>query len=227
MQKINIQMQGMLKTIENECRYTGGLTGVYSLHQPVLTAMATVEREQFVPDEMKPYAYDNTPLPIGNGQTISQPFIVALMTDLLELTPNDVILEIGAGSGYQAAIISKLAKKIYTIEMIAPLAAQATKRLADLGYDNVTVVNGDGSDGYAAQAPYDAIIVTAAAPRIPPALIDQLKPLGRLVIPVGPPNLPQELLLVKKSMSGKIIKQKILSVAFVPFTGKISGKSPS
>ena len=227
MPKANIQLQEMLKTIEKECRYTGGLTGVHTLQEQVLKAMAAVAREEFVSEELKHYAYDNTPLSIGNGQTISQPFIVGLMTDLLEPTTDNVILEIGTGSGYQAAVLAKIVKHVYTVEIISALAEQATKRLAKLGYDNVTVLKSDGTTGYAEHAPYDAIIVTAAAPRIPKALIDQLKPFGRLVIPIGSPPGPQELTVVQKTNTGEIIQQAILAVAFVPFTGKINDQPPA
>ena len=212
-------IQTMLRTIEEECRFTGGLTGRYTLRQETFDAMATVRREEFVPDELKPYAYDNNPLPIGNGQTISQPFIVALMTDLLEPESNDTILEIGTGSGYQAAVLSQLVKKVYSLEIIPELAQQAASRLQRLGYDAVEVLASDGSSGLPEHAPYDGIIVTAAAPRIPEALIEQLSPFGRLVIPVGHPHLPQDLLLVEK-FGSRITSRSILSVAFVPFTGK-------
>jgi protein-L-isoaspartate(D-aspartate) O-methyltransferase len=212
-------VQTMLRTIEEECRFTGGLTGRYTLRQEIFDAMATVRREEFVPDEFKPYAYDNNPLPIGNGQTISQPFIVALMTDLLEPGPDDIILEIGTGSGYQAAILSQLVKRVYSLEIVPELARQAARRLQQLGYDTVEVLASDGSSGLPEHAPYDGIIVTAAAPRIPEALIEQLSPFGRLVIPVGRPHMPQDLLLVEK-FGGKITSQSILSVAFVPFTGQ-------
>jgi protein-L-isoaspartate(D-aspartate) O-methyltransferase len=213
------KMRAMLRTIEKECRFTGGLTGRYTLRQQVLDAMAAVPRENFVPEEVKPYAYDNSPLPIGNGQTISQPFIVALMTDLLESEPNHVILEIGTGSGYQAAILAQLVKRVYSLEIIPELAAQAATRLRQLGYDNVEVLASDGSAGLPEHAPYDGIIVTAAAPRIPQALVEQLSPIGRLVIPVGRPHQPQDLLLVEKS-GDKVTSRSILSVAFVPFTGQ-------
>ncbi len=213
-------IQAMLRTIEEECRFTGSLTGRYTLRQQVFDAMATVRREEFVPDEVKPYAYDNNPLPIGNGQTISQPFIVALMTDLLEPDPDDTILEIGTGSGYQAAVLAQLVKRVYSLEIIPALAKQAAHRLHHLGYNTVEVIASDGSSGLPEHAPYDGIIVTAAAPRIPKALIEQLTPFGRLVIPVGRPPLPQDLLLVEK-FGTKITSRSILSVAFVPFTGKV------
>ena len=213
-------IQSMLRTIEDECRFTGGLTGRYTLRQKIFEAMATVRREEFVPAELKPHAYDNNPLPIGNGQTISQPFIVALMTDLLEPEPDDTILEIGTGSGYQAAILAQLVRRVYSLEVIPELAKQASRRLQQLGCDTVEVITADGSSGLPEHAPYDGIIVTAAAPRIPKALIEQLTPFGRLVIPVGPPHLPQELLLVEK-FGNRITSRSVLSVAFVPFTGKM------
>ncbi|MGV1098358.1 protein-L-isoaspartate(D-aspartate) O-methyltransferase [Thiovibrio sp. JS02] len=216
------KMQEMLRTIESECRYTGGITGRYTLQQRIFDAMAAVPREEFVPRELKDYAYDNNPLPIGNGQTISQPFIVGLMTDLLEPSPEDIILEIGAGCGYQAAILAKLTKQVYSVEIIPALAQQAALNLDKQGIDNVEVINGDGSDGLPEHAPYDGIIVTAAAPKVPACLIAQLKPFGRLVIPVGAPHMPQELMLVEKT-DRKLISQAILTVAFVPFTGRIQG----
>ncbi len=211
--------QAMLRTIEDECRFTGGITGRFTLRQQIFDAMAAVRREEFVPDEFKPNAYDNNPLPIGNGQTISQPFIVALMTDLLEPEPDDTILEIGTGSGYQAAVLAQLVRKVYSLEIIPELAKQAARRLQRLDYDTVEVIASDGSSGLPEHAPYDGIIVTAAAPRIPKALVEQLTPFGRLVIPVGMPHMPQDLLLVEK-FGTKITSRTILSVAFVPFTGK-------
>ena len=214
------KIQSMLRTIEEECRFTGGLTGRYTLRREVLDAMAAVRREEFVPDRLKSCAYDNGPLPIGNGQTISQPFIVALMTDLLDPEPGDTILEIGTGSGYQAAILAQLVKKVYSLEIIPELAGQAAERLQRLGCDNVEVIVSDGSSGLPEHAPYDGIIVTAAAPRIPDALVEQLAPFGRLVIPVGRPHQPQDLLLVEKS-GGTVTSRSILSVAFVPFTGQV------
>ena len=210
----------MLRTIAAECLYTRGLTGIATISAQVLAAMGKVAREEFVPPAFRPNAYDNSPLPIGSGQTISQPFIVALMTDLLEPEPDDTILEIGTGSGYQAAILAQLVRRVYSLEVIPELAKQAIRRLQQLGCDTVEVITADGSSGLPEHAPYDGIIVTAAAPRIPKALIEQLTPFGRLVIPVGPPHLPQELLLVEK-FGNRITSRSVLSVAFVPFTGKM------
>lgn len=212
-------MKEMLRTIENECRYTCGLTGVHNISPEVMDALAAVPREDFVPANMKPYAYDNSPLPIGDGQTISQPFIVALMTHLLQPEENDVILEIGAGSGYQAAVLAKLAKKIYTVEIIAPLAEKAKQRLERLGYTNVEVSHADGYYGLPGQAPFDGIIVTAAASHIPPPLKEQLKPGARLVIPVGLPYMPQQLMMIEKDAEGNVFTNSVLAVSFVPLTG--------
>lgn len=209
----------MLRTIAAECLYTRGLTGIATISAQVLAAMGKVAREEFVPPAFRPNAYDNSPLPIGSGQTISQPFIVALMTDLLLPEATDVILEIGAGSGYQAAILAELVKEVHTIEIIPELAHAAAARLARLGYENVAVQEGDGYQGLADHAPYDGIIVTAAAPHIPPPLIAQLKPGARLVIPVGLPHSVQELMVVSKDRHGKISEENVLAVAFVPLTG--------
>jgi protein-L-isoaspartate(D-aspartate) O-methyltransferase len=215
-------IQGMLRTIEDECRFTGGLTGRYTLRQQIFDAMATVRREDFVPDELKPYAYDNNPLPIGNGQTISQPFIVALMTDLLAPGPDDLVLEVGTGSGYQAAILGQLAGEVVSVEILPEHAARAAKRLAAAGCTNVEVHCGDGSLGWPERAPFDQIMVTAAAARVPPALIEQLRPGGRLVIPIGPMFGSQELLLIDKDRAGVCASRSVLGVAFVPLTGASS-----
>ncbi len=178
--------------------------------------MAEVPRERFVPAHLRHAAYDNAPLPIGEGQTISQPFMVALMTDLLQLEPDAVVLEIGTGSGYQAALLSRLVRQVYSIERVPQLAADAVTRLAELGYDNVEVRQGDGYAGWPEHAPYDGIIVTAAAQHVPPPLKEQLKPGGRLVIPVGEPYFGQELLLLTKDATGNISTRHVLPVAFVP-----------
>ncbi len=212
----------MLKSIEDECRYTQGYTGIQTFKPEVMAAIARVPREEFVPDYLKPWAYENKPQPIGNGQTISQPYIVALMTDLLCPDKEDVILEVGAGSGYQAAVLSQLVKKIYTLEIVPSLATKADQILKKLGYLNVEIRHGDASRGLQEQAPFDGIIVTAAAAQVPRALKEQLKPGGRLVIPVGRPHMPQDLLLVQKDEQGGITSKNILPVAFVPFTGELS-----
>jgi protein-L-isoaspartate(D-aspartate) O-methyltransferase len=194
-------------------------TGRTKLDEKVLAAMGSVARHKFVPPEEAGHAYKNRPLPIGYGQTISQPYIVALMTDLMQVNPDDRVLELGTGSGYQAAILAGLAREVYTIEIIEPLGEQAARRLKSLGYDNVTTRIGDGYYGWEQHAPFDAIIVTAAASHIPPPLIKQLKPGGRMVIPVGTAFLTQHLLLVEKNPDGSIGTRQILPVRFVPLTG--------
>jgi protein-L-isoaspartate(D-aspartate) O-methyltransferase len=216
------QINDLLQSIEKECLYTSTYTGIQAFKPEVMEAIARVPREEFVPDQLKPQAYANSPLPIGNGQTISQPFIVALMTDLLCPNSDDVILEVGTGSGYQAAVLSKLVKKVYTLEIVPSLALKAEQLLKELGYDNVEISRGDGSSGWREHAPFDGIIVTAAADQMPQALKEQLKPGGRLVIPVGRPYMPQELLLVQKDAKGGFTQRKILPVAFVPFTGELN-----
>jgi protein-L-isoaspartate(D-aspartate) O-methyltransferase len=187
----------------------------------VLSAMRKVPRQEFVPDNMKSYAYEDSPLPIGKNQTISQPYIVALMTELLELKGGEKVLEIGTGSGYQAAVLAEIAKEVYTIEIIEYLAVSADERLHRLGYKNITVRYGDGYQGWKEHAPFDGIIVTAAPDHIPQPLIDQLKVGGRMVIPVG--ETFQELkLIVKKDKD--ITEKSIVPVRFVPMTGEAQQK---
>ena len=172
-----------------------------------------------MPPDLRGAAYINRPLPIERGQTISQPFIVALMTDLLQPSPEDVILEIGTGSGYQAAILSRLVRQIYSLEIIPALAREAAQRLRRLGYENIEIRTGDGHLGWPEHAPFDGIIVTAGAPAIPPLLIEQLKPRSRLVIPVRQDLLGQVLMLVEKDQDGRVSNREVLPVAFVPLTG--------
>jgi protein-L-isoaspartate(D-aspartate) O-methyltransferase len=209
----------MLRDIQREVDFTRRLTGKDALDDRVMEAMKKVPRHLFVPEESRIVAYENGPVPIGHGQTISQPYIVALMTDLLNTQPDHVVLEVGTGSCYQSAILSHLVKQVYTIEIVEELAKQAREHLQRLGYTNVEVRAADGNFGWPEHAPFDGIIVTAAAPFIPQALIDQLKTGGRLVIPVGQPYLHQELMVVKKKENGKIDTRDILSVAFVPLIG--------
>ncbi len=185
----------------------------------VLAAMRRVPRHEFVPPAARADAYDDTPLPIGHGQTISQPFIVGYMTELLDLERGDRVLEVGTGSAYQAAILAEIVEETVSIEIVRPLAESAAARLKRLGYGNVTVLSGDGYYGYAARAPYDAIIVTAAATHVPPPLIEQLEPGGRMAIPVGDTGWTQNLLLVEKSADGTISTRNVLAVRFVPLTG--------
>lgn len=212
--------QELVQIIEDDVRATSAYLGQTKLDPRVLTAIATVPRHEFVPPELRRLAYQNRPLPIGHGQTISQPYIVAIMTDLLRLEPQSRVLEIGTGSGYQAAILAELVNEVYSIEIIKPLAEQAAVRLERLGYDKVKTIQGDGYYGWEQHAPFDAIIVTAAASHIPPPLIKQLKVGGRMIIPVGSLFMAQELLLVKKEEGGKITTRQILPVRFVPLTGK-------
>jgi protein-L-isoaspartate(D-aspartate) O-methyltransferase len=193
-------------------------TGRPRLGDSVMAAMRKVPRHRFVPPSHEAYAYDNRPLPIGEGQTISQPFIVALMTDLLDPAPGHVVLEVGTGSGYQAAVLAELVRHVYTIEVVEPLGRAAAKRLAELGYRNVTARVGDGYGGWPEHAPFDAIIVTAAAPEVPQPLVDQLKPGGRLVIPVGGTAEVQHLLVIEKQADGRTTTRRTLPVRFVPLT---------
>ena len=209
----------LLDEIREEMRGTRHYTGRAALDQRVVAALGAVPRHAFVPDELQYGAYANRPLPIGHGQTISQPYIVALMTDLIRPRADDVVLEIGTGSGYQAAILSRLVKQVYSMEIVDALALQAAARLQRLGYDNVEVRAGNGRQGWPQHAPYDAILVTAAAVTIPAALIEQLKPGGSLVIPVGAQHDAQDLVLVSKDADGRIEKRSVLPVVFVPLTG--------
>ena len=194
--------------------------GQEGFDERVLQAMDRVERHEFVPAGLQSAAYLNQPLPIGHGQTISQPYIVALMTDLIGPDKDDVVLEVGTGSGYQAAVLAALVRQVYSIEIIEPLADEARARLERLGYDNVTTTLGDGYFGWAEHAPFDAIVVTAAASHVPPPLIAQLKPGGRMVIPVGGRFMVQYLLLLEKSLAGEIVTRQITAVRFVPLTGE-------
>ena len=194
-------------------------SGSSALSPRVMAAMEKVERHRFVPAALTAFAYFNRPLPIGHGQTISQPFIVALMTDLLKIEESGKVLEIGTGSGYQAAVLAEMASSVYSIEIIEPLGKQAGKRLESLGYRNVETRVGDGYYGWPEAAPFDAIMVTAAASHVPPPLIKQLKPGGRMVIPLGTQFMTQYLMLVEKRMDGSLTTRQILPVAFVPLTG--------
>jgi protein-L-isoaspartate(D-aspartate) O-methyltransferase len=186
----------------------------------VLAAMRAVPRHEFVPADRRDSAYDDTPLPIGYGQTISQPYIVALMTELLQLKAGDQVLEIGTGSGYQAAVLSELTPYVYTIEIVEPLCQQARERLARRGYKTIEVRCGDGYEGWPAAAPFDGIIVTCAAGHVPPPLWEQLKPGGRMVIPIGGTYDTQRLVLLTKQVDGQRTSRNVLPVRFVPMTGK-------
>jgi protein-L-isoaspartate(D-aspartate) O-methyltransferase len=206
----------MVEEIERLHASVAAETGQAALGARVVEAMRSVPRHEFVPEEEKDAAYRNRPLPIGHGQTISQPFIVALMTDLLRLEPNDRVLEVGTGSGYQAAVLARLAAEVYSIEIVEPLGLEAAQTLARLGIGNVKTRIGDGYAGWPEHAPYDAIIVTAAPEHIPAQLVAQLRPGGRLVIPVG--GLDQDLRVIEKKPDGTTISTAIIPVRFVPLT---------
>ena len=191
-------------------------TGLATMSPAVRAAMARVERHRFVPAAERDRAYGNYPLPIGAGQTISQPYIVALSTDLVAPRPGHAVLEIGTGSGYQAAVLAEIVAQVYSIELIPDLGRAAAARLAAAGYENVEVRIGDGYAGWPEKAPFDGIVVTAAAPRVPQALVDQLKPGARLVIPVGATHAVQELLVITKRADGGTDERRVLPVRFVP-----------
>jgi protein-L-isoaspartate(D-aspartate) O-methyltransferase len=215
----------MVAAIEADVADTARLLGKDALDPQVREAMLTVPREAFVPDDLRRFAYQNRPLPIGHGQTISQPFIVAIMTDLAHVQDGDRVLEVGTGCGYQSAILAALGARVFSIEALTELAGAAAERLEALGYDRVTVRQGNGAEGWPDEAPFDAILVTAAAPgRVPEALIRQLAPGGRMVVPVdrgggadsflfGP---SQDLMLLIKDAQGRVEERSVLPVAFVP-----------
>ena len=209
----------MVEEVLLDAAETSTYSGRAALSPSVVAAMEKVERHRFVPDALATVAYLNRPLPIGYGQTISQPFIVALMTDLMQVKAGDRVLEIGTGSGYQAAVLAEIAGSVYSIEIVEPLGKQAGERLKSLGYRNVQTRVGDGYYGWPEAAPFDAIIVTAAASHVPPALIRQLKPSGRMMIPLGTQFMTQYLMLVEKQQDGTVTNRQILPVAFVPLTG--------
>src|SRR5437660_3263178 len=208
----------MVETIRAYARADAGVLGQQGLSERVLEAMGQTKRHLFIPERSCSIAYADRPIPIGHGQTISQPFIVALMTQLAEVAPDHVVLEVGTGSGYQAAILAHLARKVCTIEIIPALAESAAKTLRDLAYDNVSVRLGDGYDGWPGCGPFDAIVVTAALGQVPPPLIEQLKVGGRLVMPVGPGYTTQHLTVVEKIAPDKTTTRAVALVRFVPFT---------
>ena len=213
------QRTAMVGEIEDDLKLTRERIGKRALSPCVLDALRNIPRHEFVPENLKRYAYENRPLPIGQGQTISQPYIVGIMTELLEVSKESVVLELGTATGYQAAILAHCVKQVYSIEIIPELGEEARARLRRLGYGNVEVRIGDGYYGWTEHAPFDAIIVTAAATDIPPPLIEQLKPGGKMVIPVGPPRTTQYLTLLEKDREGKVKSRQLLPVAFVPLTG--------
>jgi protein-L-isoaspartate(D-aspartate) O-methyltransferase len=208
----------MLREIDADFRSTAAATGIQAASPALARALATVPRERFVPASQAPFAYENRPLLIGEGQTISQPFIVALMTELLAIGPGARVLEVGTGSGYQAAVLAELGAKVYSIEIVPALARRARAALDAAGYGTVETRVGDGYRGWPDAAPFDAIIVTAAPDHVPPALVEQLKPNARLVIPVGASTWGQDLLVVRKEPDGRTVTQRTLPVRFVPLT---------
>jgi protein-L-isoaspartate(D-aspartate) O-methyltransferase len=215
------QREELLREINSDARHARDALGRDHIDERVMQAMRIVPRHEFVPSLLKSSAYLNIPLPIGHGQTISQPFIVALMTDLLNVGRNDVVLEIGTGSGYQAAVLAELAKKVYSIEIIKELGDEARDRLQRLGYKNVDVRIGDGYYGWEEHAPFDSIIVTAAAGHVPAPLVRQLKQGGTIVIPIGSPYQVQTLMIITKDSSGAMKSRQVIPVSFVPMTGKV------
>jgi protein-L-isoaspartate(D-aspartate) O-methyltransferase len=215
-QDYTAQRARMVAEVEAMYAETRAETGLTAMSEPVRKALAKVERHRLVPPGEASRAYRNHPLPIGAGQTISQPYIVALSTDLLNPRPGDVVLEVGTGSGYQAAVLAEIVSRVYSIEIIPSLGNEARKRLEELGYGNIEVRIGDGYAGWPEKAPFDGIVVTAAAPRVPQALVDQLKPGGRMVIPVGGAGDIQYLKLLTKRADGGVDEKKVLPVRFVP-----------
>lgn len=214
-----IERAAMIRDIAVYAAEVSSATGHDRIAPRVLEAMSIVPRHEFVPEDIRRQAYADRPLPIGYGQTISQPFIVAVMTDLLRVAPNDVVLEVGTGSGYQAAVLAHLAHQVYTIEIVPGLANRAAQRLQSLGYANVATRLGDGYYGWQEAGPFDGIMVTAAGSQIPPPLIQQLKPGGRMVIPVGGPFSFQHLILVEVDSERKVTTRQLLPVQFVPLAG--------
>ncbi len=210
---LEVRRQQMVAEIVAHTIFLTGRLGKASLDRRVLALMAEMPRHDFVRRELQPLAYADMPLPSGCGKTISQPFIVALMTDLLQLQPTDIVLEIGTGLGYQTAILAALAQQVYSIELIEELALDARRRLARRGCANVELRIGDGHAGWPEHAPFDKIMVTAAPELIPPTLIEQLKPGGRMAIPAGPPDA-QQLMLVQKDSDGRVSVREVLPVRF-------------
>jgi len=213
------QRRRLVELIQAEVRATAHELGFDRLDPQVEQALLSVPRERFVPESERALAYVNAPLPIGAGQTISQPYIVAIMTQLLEVKPGDRVYELGTGSGYQAAILAEMGVEVYTVEILAELAERAAKTLRSLGYDRVQVRTGDGWLGWPEAAPFDGIIVTAAAPRIPRRLVEQLAPDGQLVIPMGTAERVQWLAVFSRDENGELVRRDLLPVRFVPVTG--------
>ena len=217
--KYSQQRQALIAEIEDDVRATAIHINKKSFNKAVMKAMDSVPRHEFVPASLYSKAYENRPLPIGYGQTISQPYIVALMTDLVQPQPGQHVLEIGTGSGYQAAVLAELVERVYSIEIIEQLGESTKLRLDRLGYNNIKTRIADGYNGWPEQAPFDSILVTAAISHIPPPLVAQLKKGGRMVIPVGTRFQTQYLTLVEKDLQGTVTTRQVLPVIFVPFTG--------
>ncbi len=213
-----IERLAMVEVIAYMAAKISSKTGIAEFDQRILRAMNKIPRHLFVPDPLRPYAYSNGPLPLGHGQNISQPFIIALMTHLIAPKPGDVIYETGTGAGYQAAIFNELGARVYSVEIIASLAEPAAQRLARLGYGNILVKYGDGYDGWPEHAPYDGILIKEALDHVPKSLLDQLKPGGRMVLPLGS-RIRQHLTIVEKHSDGSITKTRVLPVLFSPFQG--------
>jgi protein-L-isoaspartate(D-aspartate) O-methyltransferase len=220
------QRRQMVDEVAAMARSTASETGRQQFSADVMRALAKVPRHRFVPEGARGSAYRNRPLAIGNDQTISQPYIVALSTELIDPKPGDTVLEIGTGSGYQAAVLAELVDRLYSVEIIEPLGREAADRLAALGYRNVEVRIGDGYQGWAEKGPFDSILVTAAAPHVPEPLLAQLKPGGRMVIPVGGRGSGQEMLLIEKEGDGTLRTRAVIPVRFVPLTGEGASSRP-
>jgi len=211
--------QQLVEDIIDDVKLTSHYIGKSNFDQRVMDAIAKVPRHEFVSRDYQSQAYENHPIPIGHGQTISQPYIVALMTDIISPGAEDTVLEIGTGSGYQAAVLAELVHQVYSIEIISELADRASNTLSRLAYKNIHSKTGDGYYGWEEQAPFDAIVVTAAADHVPPPLLAQLKPGGKMIIPVGSRFMTQQLVLIQKDDKGNITARQILPVRFVPLTG--------
>jgi protein-L-isoaspartate(D-aspartate) O-methyltransferase len=209
----------MVRIVELETAMLSGETGVAEIDPRVLEVMREVPRHAFVPEPLRPYAYGNHPLPVGPDQNIAAPFLVALMTHVVELQPDDVVYETGTGAGYHAALLSRLVREVYSVEVVAPLAAEAARLLKELGYDNVHVEDSDGYYGWPAHAPFDAIIIKEAIDHVPPPLLGQLKRGGRMVMPLGPARGPQYLTVVTKDAAGKVSQRRLMPVRFSPLQG--------
>jgi protein-L-isoaspartate(D-aspartate) O-methyltransferase len=210
--------ENMVTEVQEMMSDTRSYIGTDTLNSRFVEALQHVPRHEFVPTSYRHYAYQNRPLPIGEEQTISQPYIVALMTDLAQVDKDSIVLEVGTGSGYQAAVLAELASHVYTIEIIEMLGLRAQETLQRLGYNNISVLIGDGYNGWPEHAPFDAILVTAAPETVPQPLIDQLKPGGRMVIPVGPQGRAQSLRVIEKDSNGEVSERDVLPVGFVPLT---------